>query len=126
MSYLWSGLSGTTYEEKLRERGILSLKDRRLYFDLVETFKIIRGYTNVDYKQWFTLVKDLHRRPTRGAYFPLNIILARCRLEVRQHFFSIRVAEAWNNLPHDMRQDQSLFSFKSNLKSRLLESGSSD
>ena len=32
-----SGLTKTTYEERLKELNILSLKDRRIYFDLVES-----------------------------------------------------------------------------------------
>ena len=121
-----SGLTGITYEEKLQELGMMSLKDRRKYFDLIETFKCIRGLTNVDYKQWFTLIGDDNRRPTRGAYYPLNISPQRCRLDVRQNFFPNRVANAWNSLPHDMRQNLSLSAFKTNLKSHILESGSSD
>jgi hypothetical protein len=39
-----SGLRGTTYEEKLAEIGILTLEERRLQYDLVQTFKIIRGF----------------------------------------------------------------------------------
>ena len=39
-----SGLRGTTYEEKLAEIGILTLEERRLQYDLVHTFKIIRGF----------------------------------------------------------------------------------
>ena len=35
-----SGLTGTTYEEKLSELNILSLRNRRHYLDLVETFNI--------------------------------------------------------------------------------------
>ena len=54
-----SGLTSNTYNDKLRELGILSLMNRRKYFDLVETFKCVRGYSNVKYKNWFMLVKDI-------------------------------------------------------------------
>ena len=36
-----SGLRGATYEEKLKEIGMLSLKDLRIQYDLIQTLKII-------------------------------------------------------------------------------------
>ena len=74
-----SGLQGRTYGERLRELGILSLKSRRVYFDLLETFKSVRGISKVDYKQWFQLERDLDRRSTRARSSPLNIVLTRAR-----------------------------------------------
>ena len=69
-----SGLHSTTYEDKLKELGILTLKDRRVYFDLIETFKCIRGYSKVKYEQFFILEKDIERRPTRDKACHLNIV----------------------------------------------------
>ena len=116
---------GNTYNDKLRELGILSLMNRRKYFDLLETFKCIRGYSNVNYRNWFMLVKDIEVRSTRGRMCPLNIIPNRARLDVRANFFSNRVVTHWNSLPDDMRELSSLESFKYKLKSMLLESESS-
>ena len=36
-----TGLKGKSYEDKLVELGLMSLKDRRVYIDLIETYKII-------------------------------------------------------------------------------------
>ena len=119
-----SGLHGTTYGEKLKELRILSLRNRRLYFDLVETFKCIRGYSKVDYRQWFLLEKDLERRNTRARESPLNILPPRARLDMRKNFFSHRVVQRWNSLPDDMKENLSLDSFKNKLKFMLLESES--
>ena len=116
-----SGLKNTTYEERLKELGILSLRDRRLYFDLVETFKCIHGYTRIKYEQFFRLEKDENRRPTRARMCPFNIIPTRARLEVRTNFFSLRVVEKWNGLPDSMKECLSLAAFKNNLKKLLLE-----
>ena len=41
------GLRTTDYRDRLRELGILTLVDRRQYLDLVEVFKIIKGFNNV-------------------------------------------------------------------------------
>ena len=44
---LITGLKGKTYLEKLHELGLLTLDQRRKRFDLIQTFKIIRGYYKV-------------------------------------------------------------------------------
>ena len=36
-----SGLQGKSYEDKLAELNLISLEDRRLLYDMVQTFKII-------------------------------------------------------------------------------------
>ena len=38
-----SGLKGRTYEERLAEVSLLSLRERRKETDMVQTFKIVRG-----------------------------------------------------------------------------------
>ena len=45
-----SGLQSGSYHDKLRELKLLSLKDRRVFLDLVELFKMIKGFTNVNYR----------------------------------------------------------------------------
>ena len=53
---LITGLKGETYLEKLHELGLLTLDQRRKRFDLIQTFKIIRGYDKVEADTWFNLV----------------------------------------------------------------------
>ena len=118
-----SGLRSTSYEDKLKELGILSLENRRRYFDLIETYKCIKGISNVKYRTWFTLVGDMVRRETRGSSSPLNIVPNRSRLDIRKHFFSSRVIPDWNNLPNEIKERNSLQSFKNEVKTMLLESG---
>ena len=43
-----SGLSSNNYEDRLKELHILSLKDRRIQFDMVQTFKIVHEIDRVD------------------------------------------------------------------------------
>ena len=59
------GLTGRTYEERLEELGMPSLELRRVHYDLVQVYKIIRGKDNVDPSTWFQLVGNEPARITR-------------------------------------------------------------
>jgi len=48
-----SSLKGKTYEEKLKEIGLLSLERRRTRFDLVEVYKILNRINKVNPDTWF-------------------------------------------------------------------------
>ena len=50
---LISGLSGLGYEERLKILGLTTLETRRLRTDLIEVFKILKGYENIDKKVFF-------------------------------------------------------------------------
>ena len=60
-----SGLQGATYKAKLKDLGLLSLEDRRTKYDLVQTFKIIRGFDDVKSETWVSLVGENPARLTR-------------------------------------------------------------
>ena len=109
------------YVEKLAKIKMLTLKNRRKYLDMVETFKIINGGSRVDYRDFFNLVGDNQRRNTRSNDCPMNIIVGRCNLEIRRNFFPARVAHLWNGLPTDFKMCGSIRLFKSNLKLYLIE-----
>ena len=115
-----SGLKGKTYAEKLSEIGLLSLEKRRVYLELVETFKIIKGLTNIDRSELFELCGDSERRHTRATNCPLNIILKRSHLDIRKHFYTNRVVNSWNNLPNEIKESVSLISFKKTLRLHLM------
>ena len=68
-----SGLRGNNYEDRLKELRILSLKDRRIQFDMVQTFKIVHEIDRVDRRVWFEFVENRGERVTRLSVDPLNI-----------------------------------------------------
>ena len=49
-----SGLISTTYEDRLREIGLATLKARRVRADLLQVFKILKGIDRVNPDYWFT------------------------------------------------------------------------
>ena len=62
-----SGLNGSSYEEKLQELGLETLEERRKRLDLIQTFKIVKGFDKVDSKIWFETFENNPPplRPTR-------------------------------------------------------------
>ena len=50
---LISGLSEMGYEERLKILGLITLETRRLGGDLMEVFKILKRYENIDQEMFF-------------------------------------------------------------------------
>ena len=88
-------------------------------YDLVQVFKIIRGFDKVDPATWFVLVGHDPPRLTRDTSDPLNIVRQASRTEVRRHFFSQRVVALWNKIPSETKQLNSVAAFKSNIVKML-------
>ena len=68
---LISSLKDKNYEERLRILKLTTLETRRIRGDLVEVFKIFRGFENLDPCSFFTL----STAPTRGAHNTIIIKL---------------------------------------------------
>jgi hypothetical protein len=107
-----SGLTGSTYKEKLQELGMDSLKDRRTEADLVMTYKVLHGLNMVDKNAWFTMAARA-ANVTRSAADELKIIKPFARTEKRSKFFTVRICDAWNSLPKDIRSSRTINQFKS-------------
>ena len=98
-----------SYEDRLKITGLTTLEQRRDRGDMLEVFKIIKGFNKVDRSKMFTLSGE---GKTRGHQFKLNKV--RSRLDIRKHFFSQRVINKWNNLPQTVVESGSVNSFKNN------------
>ena len=116
-----SDVRGQTYEEKLKDAGLTTLKDRRARGDAIQTFKAIKGFNKVDSNKWFELIPE-SARPTRmtaivendGKVVKKEAVLAieRSRLEIRHNFYSVRAAKKWNEQPETVKNRTSVNSFK--------------
>ena len=115
-----SGLGGKPYDQRLIELELLSLEDRRRYLAIVETFKMLNGYTNVDYRELFDLNRDVTRRVTRAADCPMDIVVKRSHLDIRKNFYTNSIAPIWNGLPIDLKLMTKLEMFKAHLKTHLI------
>ena len=106
-----SDLGNMSYEEKLQKLGLQTLEDRRLRGDCIETFKYLNGYNDVDLYGLFSFVRDRHDKCTR-SHENNNLVAEKTHLNVRKYFFTNRVTSAWNDLPIEVKQAQSVNSFK--------------
>ena len=104
------GLQGT-YEEKLKEIGLPSFKQRRERGDAIQVFKILHGFDNVDYKTWFEFVGEVNVRSSRSVA-EAKLAIPMAQTESRRNFFTFRACRAWNSLPIAIRQNINTHFFK--------------
>ena len=108
-----------TYEERLASLKMRTLEDRRIRGDLIETFKILTGKSNVAPETWFTFASSnatddtVRTRATTGY---LNLVQPPIpKTEIRKNFFSNRVVDHWNQLPDHVKISQKTNDFKNAL-----------
>jgi len=108
------GLGRLSYEDRLRELGLLSLEKRRLRGDLTAAFQYLKGAYKKDGEGLFTRVCSDR---TRGNGCKLKE--GRFRIDIRKKFFTMRVVKHWNRLPRETVAAPSLAVFKDKLDGAL-------
>ena len=106
---LVKGLKNKSYEERLQALGITSLEKRRIRGDLIQVFRIVRGFDKVEFEELFEL-DDGGGHVLRGHNWKLEV--KRCRLQVRKCFFTQRIINVWNKLPEYVVESSSVVMFK--------------
>ena len=118
---LLSDKRGETYEEKLENAGLTTLKERRERGDMIEAYKVMTGINNVDKNDWFSFRQADATRSTRstttitpeGETQKENVLyMEHVRLEVRKNSFNVRVIGRWNALPEEVKSAKSVNAFK--------------
>ena len=87
------------YETRLNRLNIPTLEQRRTRGDMIEVFKILKGYENINPNQFFQLSSDGTHTQSRTRGHSLKLIKPRHRTSKRNRFFDTRVIDEWNRLP---------------------------
>ena len=91
---MFEKLRDMEYAARLEVLRLWSLEERRNRADLIELFRMARGFSSVPLETFFE--RSASDR-TRGH--SCKLLKMRCRGDVRLHFFSLRVVDRWNRLP---------------------------
>ena len=114
-----SDVKGSSYDEKVIDAGLTTLKERRIRGDAIETFKTLNGYNNVKKENWFRLTPENARETRRtasvteeGIQRKAAIEQEQSRLEIRRNCFNVRVVKEWNRIPDEVKEQKSVNAFK--------------
>lgn len=100
------GFDDLTYDQRLKELDLYSIKGRLLRNDLKMVWKVLHGfYPGLD----DLFILNANDR-TRGHSY--RLFIPRVSTDVRARFFSLRVLNWWNGLPEGAVSASSLLSFK--------------
>jgi len=106
---LIEGYKNIAYNDRLEKTGLTTLENRRIRGDLIQVFKIVKGFDKLDYSNFFELSSSI----TRGHSYKL--VKNRCNGKLRGNFFSQRVINSWNNLDQYVVDADSVNCFKNRI-----------
>jgi ribonuclease P/MRP protein subunit RPP40 len=86
-----------SYEDRLKALKLKTLEIRRTRDDLLEVFKIFKGFDQIDLGRFFEVVESRTRNRN------MKIFKTGCQWNSRKYLFSNRVVNLWNKLPSDVR-----------------------
>ena len=90
------------YKERLNYLKITTLLERRMRGDLIETFRILNGFTDYGH-QWFNVSERTGK------------LILKNNAHHNRNFFANRVVKYYNKLPNSIKQSSSVNMFKNNL-----------
>ena len=104
------GFSKLNYQERLQKLNIPTLVYRRQRGDMIEVFKILKGFYDRDVSPNLILNTA---SSTRGH--SLKLFQQGSKLNIRKYSFSVRVTSLWNSLPESVVEAKDVQSFKNKL-----------
>ncbi len=110
------GFGKISYKERLVRLKLYSLEERRTRGDLIETYKLINGIEDVDYREFFSKAVTGNLRGNMDKLFKRNV-----KTDTRKFFYSNRVIEDWNRLPDMVISAENTTVFKKRLDVWLLK-----
>ena len=88
-----------SYHQRIQDRDLISLVQRRLRGHLIEVLKYLNRFTTASARWLFDY--DLNRTRNNGA--------------IAQHFYPIKITTTWNALPSEVVSSRTGNSFKNSL-----------
>ena len=107
------GLNNLSYDERLKVCNLPRLEDRRKRGDLIETFKIMKGFEKVPKERFFQRGSNQCRGHSE------KLFKERPNSRQRQKIFSQRVISEWNALPQRVVDSKTIDQFKNRLDEHL-------
>jgi len=98
-----------SYTDRLQKFGLTTLETRRLRGDLIEVFKMFKGFDNIKLNDFFKLSSTTLRGHSLKIYKP------QVHLDVRKFFFTVRIIDIWNSLPISLINCATISTFKKHL-----------
>ncbi len=111
-------LRALPYEERLKGLNLFTLEKRRLRGDMIQVFKYIKGFSNVDHSKLFEL-QTRSRTRNNG----LSIQSKRCNTDIGRSFFSNRVMRHWNDLSAEVVSAETINSLKKRIDRHFVTTG---
>ncbi len=102
------------YEQRLLRLHLTTLETRRLRGDLIEVFKILKGFDDISKSKFF----DLTNTCLKGH--SLKLYKCRFNTNVGKFMFSNRIVDEWNLLTEEIISCKSVNSFKNKLDLHLM------
>jgi len=106
-----------SYTDRLQKFGLTTLETRRLRGDLIEVFKMFKGFDNIKLNDFFKLSSTTLRGHSLKIYKP------QVHLDVRKFFFTVRIIDIWNSLPISLINCETIATFKKHLDCLLKNRG---
>ena len=100
------GISHLSYNERLQALKLPSLQYRRKRGDMITNYKILHGLVDIDPSKFFKILQN----KTRGHRY--EIVLNKCRLDVRKNFYSQRIVKEWNCLQSNIVEAKDVITFE--------------
>ncbi len=107
-----------SFEDRLKQIKYLSLKQRRLYFDLVLVYKIFNGLSDLHFDDYFSLVTTPYA--LRSHKLQIKPMFVGKSSQCFNSFF-VRAPISWNSLPEIIVNSLTLNVFKRLLKAHLFD-----
>jgi hypothetical protein len=109
------GMKNKTYEERLKELNLPTLRYRRTRGDMIETYKIMHGIYDNEVTPKLEMLKDKRGCSNIRGKNSLSLFQKRARLEMTRNSFTHRIVKVWNSLPEKVVMAPSVNAFKNEL-----------